>query len=87
MFVERGMGEPQALLSLWTDGADDLEQRYTPDPAGVSGVIKVENNDEAVERLRYAASRLALALDDDGDEQHVRKAWRRCGLSSSRSIR
>ena len=74
MFVEQGMDEADALLALWADGADDLEERYTPDPAGVSGVIKVEDKDKAVERLRYAAGRLELALDDDDDEQHVRKA-------------
>jgi hypothetical protein len=74
MFVEQGMAEPDALLALWTDGADDLERRLTPDPAGVSTPIKVEDREKAVKRLRYAASRLALALDHDDDERQVRGA-------------
>ena len=32
MFVEQGMTEPDALLALWTDGADDLQRRLTPVP-------------------------------------------------------
>jgi hypothetical protein len=74
MFVKQGMDEPEALLALWDEGADDLEQRLTPDPAGVSKPIKVEDRAEAVRRLRYAAGRLDLAVEHDDDERRVRNA-------------
>jgi hypothetical protein len=76
MFVEQGMDEPSALLALWEEGARDLAHRYTPDPAGVSKPIKVEDRPRAIERLQFAAGRLALALDHDDDEAKVRAALR-----------
>jgi hypothetical protein len=76
MFVERGMDEPSALLALWEEGARDLRRRLTPDPAGVSKPIKVVDRPRAIERLEYAAGRLALALDHDDDEAKVRAALR-----------
>jgi hypothetical protein len=76
MFVERGMNQASALLALWEEGAQDLDHRYTPDPAGVSKPIKVVNRRRAVERLEFAAGRLALALDHDDDEAKVRAALR-----------
>jgi hypothetical protein len=76
MFVERGMDEPSALLALWQEGARDLRRRLTPDPAGVSKPIKVQDRPRAIERLDDAAGRLALALDHDDDEATVRAALR-----------
>ncbi|HET9291325.1 MAG TPA: hypothetical protein VFQ49_09600 [Actinomycetes bacterium] len=76
MFVERGMDQASALLALWEEGAQDLDHRYTPDPAGVSKPIKVVNRRRAVERLEFAAGRLALALDHNDDEAKVRAALR-----------
>jgi hypothetical protein len=77
MFVDHGMDEPHALWTLWARGAEDLEQRLTPDPAEVSPPIKVKDREEAVNRLRGAAHILALALQRDHDERHVRKALAR----------
>jgi hypothetical protein len=74
MFVNPGMNDAQALLALWRDGAADLERRLTPDPAGVSGSIKVEGRAKAVEKLWFAATQLQSALDHDGDAEWVRKA-------------
>jgi hypothetical protein len=78
MFVEQGMDQASALLALWEEGAQDLDHRHTPDPAGVSKPIKVVNRPMAVERLEFAAGRLALALalDHDDDEAKVRAALR-----------
>ena len=74
MFVTAEMDEPTALLTLWTEGARDLEWRLTPDPAGVSAPIKVADRTQAVSRLRQAAGQLALALQHDDDERQVRAA-------------
>jgi hypothetical protein len=76
MFVERGMDQAAALLALWEEGARDLHRRRTPDPAGVSRPIKVQDRPRAIERLEGAAGRLALALDHDEDEAEVRAALR-----------
>lgn len=79
MFVEAGMGQSDALLALWAEGARDLAQRFTPDPAGVSGPIKVADRAQAVTRLRYAAGQLetALARDDDPEwvRRHLKSLW------------
>lgn len=72
MFVQHGVSEPEALLSIWQEGARDLASRLTPDPAGVSAPIKVEDRAYALERLEFAATRLRTALDNDDDEQAVR---------------
>lgn len=74
MFVTPGMNDAHALLALWRDGADDLERRLTPDPAGVSSPIKVEDRAKAVDKLRYAAEHLQSALDHDDDAEWVRRA-------------
>jgi hypothetical protein len=76
MFVEDGMDEPSALLGLWEEGARDLGRRLTPDPADVSGDIKVVDRQRAIDRLQFAADQLALALDHDDDEAEVRTALR-----------
>jgi len=73
MFVQSGMGQARALLAMWDDGATDLARRLTPDPAGVSGPIKVVDRDRAERRLRNAADRLASALDRDDDPDWVRE--------------
>jgi hypothetical protein len=76
MFVEQGMDEPSALLCLWEEGARDLRRRLTPDPADVSGDIKVVDRQRAIDRLQFAADQLAQALDHDDDEAKVRAALR-----------
>lgn len=73
MFVQPGIGQAQALLAMWEEGASDLARRLTPDPAEVSGPIKVADRDRAVRRLRNAAGRLANALDRDDDPEWVRE--------------
>lgn len=73
MFVEPSMGQARALLAMWESGARDLARRLTPDPADVSGPIKVADRDRAVRRLRHAADRLASALDRDDDPDWVRE--------------
>lgn len=73
MFVKPGIGVARALLALWEDGAADLRQRPTPDPAHVSPPIKVADRQRAVERLERAARHLGAALDHDDDPQRVRK--------------
>jgi hypothetical protein len=76
MFVQKDMDEPLALHAMWERGARDLRQRLTPDPAGISKPIKVADRPRAVERLEYAARRLASALEHDDDEAWVRSALR-----------
>jgi hypothetical protein len=76
MFVEPGHTEPEALLSIWRQGALDLEKRLTPDPARVSAPIKVEDRAYAVSRLAFAADRLQAALASDWDEAAVRNNLR-----------
>lgn len=73
MFAAPGMNETNALAALWRNGAEDLNRRLTPDPAGVSAPIKVEDRPAAVERLRDAAGRLEAALSRDWDETWVRQ--------------
>ncbi|KRF45091.1 hypothetical protein ASH01_14305 [Terrabacter sp. Soil811] len=73
MYVEPGLSEAQALLALWRDGATDLSARLTPDPAGISADIKVEDRLLAAARLREAAGRLASALGRDWDAEWVRR--------------
>lgn len=72
MFTESGMAVPAALTALWRKGAADLRARLTPDPAGVSAPIKVEDRDAAIRRLDYAAQQLEAALSDPWDEGWVR---------------
>lgn len=72
MFTQVDMDDAAALVALWEKGADDLERRLTPDPAGVSAPIKVADRRYAVERLRFAAWHLRTAMDRDWDEEHVR---------------
>ena len=74
MFVKPGMSDAEALLAIWRDGAADLAWRLTPDPAGVSGDIKVEDHDWALRSLRYAAQQLQSALDHDDDAEWVRRS-------------
>lgn len=74
MFVAQGMSDAEALLAIWRDGAADLARRLTPDPAGVSGDIKVENYRWALEGLTYAAGQMQSALEHDHDAEWVRRA-------------
>jgi hypothetical protein len=72
MFVGPRMTDAEALLAMWRDGATDLSWRLTPDPAGVSAPIRVEDQRTAVERLAYAARELDNALRNDNNEHYVR---------------
>ncbi len=72
MFTQDGMTAPEALLALWRRGAADLRNRLTPDPADVSAPIKVEDRQEAVRRLEFAADCLEAALAVDWSEANVR---------------
>ncbi len=72
--VAEGMTLPEALLAIWTMGADQLASGLTPDPAEVSPPIKVANRDMAVRRMRAAANGLKTAIDQDADEDAVRNA-------------
>jgi hypothetical protein len=72
MFVTAHMNDAEGLLAIWSKGADDLNRRLTPDPAGVSAPIKVEDIGYALRRLTFAARHLQAALDRDWDEEHVR---------------
>jgi hypothetical protein len=74
MFVEETMNEADALLALWSQGAKDLRERLTADPAKVSGSIKVADRDRAVKRLEAGAGALEDALEHDDDEAYVRQA-------------
>lgn len=67
---EQDLGE--ALAHFCEYSAGDLADRLTPDPAGVSGPIKVEDRDLAVKRLGEAAEHLRNAVDNDTDDDIVR---------------
>lgn len=67
---EQDLGE--ALTLFFEYAAEDLADRLTPDPADVSGPIKVENKDLAVKRLVEAAGHLRKAVDNDTDDDAVR---------------
>jgi hypothetical protein len=73
MFISDGMNDAEALHALWLNGAADLRRRLTPDPAGVSAPIKVEDQELAVARLTEAATRLGLAIANDHDARYVRE--------------
>ena len=73
--VEEGSGLGVALAELFEYGADDLDQRLTPDPADVSPPIKtLIEQTKAARRLGRAARLVREALDDDDDECAVRDA-------------
>lgn len=76
MFVEPGQDVAAALLALWDEGAVDLRNRYTPDPARVSPPIKVADRDYAIDRLEAAAAHLRTALEHDYDMTVVRAELR-----------
>jgi hypothetical protein len=67
---ELDLGEALALFFEYAAG--DLADRLTPDPADVSGPIKVEDRDLAVKRLGEAAGHLRSAIDNDTDDDIVR---------------
>jgi hypothetical protein len=73
MFVQPGMTVVEALHAIWREGAQDLARRPTPDPAGVSGDIKVADRRVAMDRLNAAADILEEALKADQDEWWVRR--------------
>ena len=73
--VQPGVGVAEALAAFYEFAAADLAEHRTPDPAGVSGPIKVLIKRETmVKRLGYAAQGLRQALDNDDDEETVRDA-------------
>lgn len=79
MFVAPGMGQADALLAMWRQGAADLSRRLTPDPAGVSAPIKCPDQAAPVTRLNDAEYWLADALvaDASGQVERVRRALHR----------
>lgn len=72
MFLQTVMPLPESLLTLWENGAADLRQRLTPDPAGVSKPIKVTDRNAAVKRWEGAAWRLGQALRPGQTDRAVR---------------
>ncbi len=73
--VEPGAGVAQALATFYEFAAAELDKHRTPDPASVSGPIKVLVKQETVvKRLLHAARGLRKALDNDDDEEAVRDA-------------
>lgn len=72
MFTTDGMNDAEALHALWLRGAADLCARHTPDPAGTSAPIKVEDKPMAIDRLEDAAARLGRAIANDHDAIFVR---------------
>ena len=75
LYVEDGTGLAVALAAFFEDGADDLDQRLTPDPAEVSPPIKtLLPRKTAAKRLRRAGKLVREALDNDDEECRVRAA-------------
>ena len=73
--VEQGAGVARSLTEFFDFAARDLQKRRTPDPAGVSGPIKILiDRGTVVRRLKNAARRMEDALENDGDEKTVRDA-------------
>lgn len=72
--VESGTDLPEALKALFEEGASQLDEGLTPDPAGVSDPIKVPDRKIAVRRFEAAAEALREALKCDDDEDAVREA-------------
>ena len=73
--VELGMGIATGLAAFFEYAARDLKAHLTPDPAGVSGGIKLlHERDIVVQRLAHAAGLIRQALDHDADEDVVREA-------------
>lgn len=72
MFTEQGMSVATALATMWRLGAADLRRHPTPDPAGISGPIKVADRGNAILRLEFAATQLESALLAENDENWVR---------------
>lgn len=76
--VEEEMSVSEALHELLSQGAAELKERNTPDPAGVSKPIKtLIDRKQAAGRLDRAAAQMAEARDADGDEEAVRAALAR----------
>ena len=84
MYVTELMPLSRALHTLWRLGSQDLAVRPTPDPAHVSGDIKVRDRAAAAARWSDNARRLdrALALDAvgptapvDGIRDWLRPLW------------
>ena len=69
-----------ALLRFFDYAAAGLAQHLTGDPAGVSEPIRVDDRQLAVDRLRYTADGLRLAIDADDDEHKVRTALTAAGV-------
>jgi hypothetical protein len=69
---------PTGLAEFFEYAGAELKKRLTPDPAGVSGSIRLlEDRDLVVGRLERAGSAVREALDNDDDEDKVREALSR----------
>lgn len=69
---------PTGLAEFFDYAEAELKKRFTPDPAGVSGSIKLlEDRDLVVGRLARAGTAMREALENDDDEDKVREALSR----------
>lgn len=75
-FTTAGLGVPAALHTVFDKAATRISRSApTPDPAGVSAPLKLLLDAPVVaRRLRSAASAVAEAIANDGDEQAVHAA-------------
>lgn len=64
----------EGLLTFFEHATSDLARRPTPDPAGVSKPIRVEDRERAVARLAEARDLVRNALDNDNDDGIVAAA-------------
>lgn len=71
MYLTQSTPLPNALVALWSEGAKDLWRRETPDPAHVSGDIKIKDRSAASERWVDAAARMQTAIDIDAQRSAV----------------
>ncbi|MYD36954.1 MAG: hypothetical protein F4X20_08140 [Dehalococcoidia bacterium] len=68
-------GVPDGLAELFRFAASELKNHLTPDPADVSGPIKLlHDRDIVVGRLERAASLMEEALENDADRNKVEEA-------------
>lgn len=73
--VEKGVGVSRSLAGFFDYASRDLAERLTPDPAGISGPIKLLlDRDVVVGRLQRAADLMERALADPDDAEAVRDA-------------
>lgn len=73
--IDDTMDVATGLREFFEYSADDLADRLTPDPAGVSPAIKLlHDKDVVVSRLQKSAKLMGQALGEDDNEDAVREA-------------